>query len=225
MCVGSCFPEDAKLYERIHYTKEMYYRLLIPKLLKEYEKVLYLDSDIVVKDDISKLYDIDIDGFTLGAIKNFTSGFMAKYVINDLKIDTAEYFNSGVLLIDTAAFERNEIRDTCLELLKEHDNLMCPDQDILNISCRGKVLFIEQDWNFPWHHLHTVLEEYYIDPQGYERYMDVKKQARIIHFTSGIKPWARPDKSYSEWFWSEAKDSIFYEEILFANIKNLFQKT
>ena len=76
----------------------MYYRLLIPDLLGHYEKALYLDCDLLIEGDVGELWKQDVRGFLLGAVRNYLSWTMTKYVTDILKLDAADYFNSGVLL-------------------------------------------------------------------------------------------------------------------------------
>ena len=93
-----------KLYTRDYYSKDTYFRLFLPTLYPEYDKVLYLDCDIVVLDDIAKLYNINIKNSLLGAITEETAIYTpeiknyAKRVIG--VSDNKHYFNAGVLLMN-----------------------------------------------------------------------------------------------------------------------------
>ena len=59
-----------KLYTRDYYSKSTYFRLFLPNLYPNYDKILYLDSDIVILDDVAKLYNINIKNCLLGAARN-----------------------------------------------------------------------------------------------------------------------------------------------------------
>ena len=93
-----------KLYTRDYFSNTTYYRLLIPELYPEYNKVLYLDSDIVVLKDISKLYNTNINGKLLAAapddviqtIEVFRN--YAEKVVGVL--DYRNYFNAGILVMN-----------------------------------------------------------------------------------------------------------------------------
>ena len=58
---------QSMLHLRDYYSKETYYRIFIPNIFPEYAKVLYLDCDITVTGDISKLYNTEIHGYYVGA--------------------------------------------------------------------------------------------------------------------------------------------------------------
>ncbi len=78
-----------------HYSKEIYYRLLIPELINE-EKVLYLDADIIINGSIKELYNQNIDAYYACAVED---PFFDRY--SELNIDQKfRYFNSGVMLIN-----------------------------------------------------------------------------------------------------------------------------
>ncbi|ULO03512.1 glycosyltransferase [Campylobacter sp. RM12651] len=91
--------QQYNLYSTNHFSIEMYYRILAPEILKSYEKIIYLDCDILIKGDISEFYNIDLEGNILGAIINPVDKYEKK--IKQLNMNKNEYINSGVLLIDT----------------------------------------------------------------------------------------------------------------------------
>ena len=214
--------DETIMYEKSHFSREMYFRFLIPELLAHYEKVLYLDCDLVVLQDIAILFDSDLDYNIVGAISNFTNEDMRKYVNHTLNICDVKYFNSGVLLIDTKRFKEEGIKEKCLGLLENMPKLACPDQDVLNISCEEKIKYLDSKWNFQWHHqwaTHGGTFSQFFQKQ----YDKAHENPYIIHFTSGEKPWSNPDKPMAEIWWKYARQSDCYEEILFNNLRWLIQ--
>ena len=101
----------------------MYYRILIPELLSDYAKVLYLDCDILIQRDISALYDTNISKYMVGAIKNPPHKDITSYKHNTLHIDENLYFNSGILLFNTKKCLDLNLKDTCFDLLKKYPKL------------------------------------------------------------------------------------------------------
>ena len=192
------------LYEKGHFSVEMYYRILIPELLWQYGKVLYIDCDTVIRADVSRLLSVDLGENVIGAVRNPLDNDMRRYVTRVLNIGDEDYFNSGVLLICTDAFKENGIRDKCFDILRRYKGLACPDQDALNISCLGKCLYLDGGWNFQTGN-HSYTAEY-----KYESLIDVK----IIHYTTGNKPWNTRGLPLSEHFWSYAGKTSYYEDIL-----------
>ncbi len=211
---------ELNLYSRAHYSKQMYYRLLIPEILSFYQKVLYLDCDIICNRNISELYDVDLENKLLGAVNNFATVDFDKHV-SSLGLNSLEYINSGVLLIDCAKFIAFGIKNKCVRYLQEHGDLLCPDQDAINAVCAGDIYYLPDMWNVQWQHFwgkdygkgNTLINEYSI------RWKDVRYKSYILHFTSGIKPWKNPDRIMANLFWKYARQSDFYEEILYSNIQ------
>ncbi|WP_428074354.1 glycosyltransferase [Candidatus Avelusimicrobium aviculae] len=184
------------LYTTAHYSKEMYYRILIPELLKQFDKVIYLDCDILVRNDISKLYEIDISNYVVGAVINpvFQS---QKYIKDILDVSVEKYFNSGVLIINNKKFNELHLKQKCLDLLKVKQNLKFPDQDLLNIICKDNVLYLDAKWNYQWaFEISGVPVPLYCR----EAYKMASKNPNIVHYSSNRKPWNFNDDKYTlEW--------------------------
>lgn len=200
-----CIHENIKniiVTEYGHLTIAAAYRIISAELFSDYGKILYIDSDTVICDDVSKLYESSIGDNILGA----ANALVAKndlYYKNVLSIDLENYFNSGVLLINTESFINNRIKEKCIEHLKNRKDFQFMDQDALNISCQGKVQFIDKRWNYEW----------MFQFGNYEK-VDIIDDPGIIHYDSIEKPWTNPGAKYSDIFWKYARETVFYEEIL-----------
>lgn len=192
---------------RAHYSKEMYYRILIPELLYQYKKVLYLDCDIIINRDVLDLYNYDLNNYTIGATHNTLNNSMFRYVKNMLHLNPANYFNSGIILINIDEFTKNAIRLKCFDLLKVKDNLVCPDQDLLNLVCRDSTLLIDSGWNYQWHNMLPSCEK--IEDISKESIKNAFEKKYIIHYTSGKKAWSFPEYDDSAYFWKYVAYSKF----------------
>ena len=93
-----------------------------------------------------------------------------------------------------------------MDIIEERRDLACPDQDALNLASQGNVMILDDRWNFQWH----------IDIKM--KRSSTYKNQQLIHYSSDIKPWAHPEYHLSKYFWTAARLSPFYEEILFNNI-------
>lgn len=222
--VRNCF-NDIDLYSVGHYSKQMYYRLLIPEIFTLYDKVIYLDCDIIVNTDIAELYDVKLENNYIAAANNFLRDNLLKHVTKRLKLEPSEYINSGVLVFNNRLFMQDNIKEKCFEHLKSFNKLPCPDQDIINLACRGKILKLDDRWNFQWHHQFkdavkgNFLEDY---SERYEKLLS--EDVFIVHYTSSFKPWAYPDRFYAEYFWKYCRETDFYEHVLFKEIRKLTDK-
>lgn len=206
------------LYSNHHYSIEMYYRFFIPEMFFFLPKVLYLDCDIIVLNDVAKLYNTNIGNNILGAARNLLHNEMYNYVSNTLQINPSQYFNSGVLLINCEEFIANSIKIKCLKFLKNNQKLECPDQDALNVFCKN-VSFISPQWNYQWHHQINIdncaNERYRLIPSDLALYKFARNDVKIVHFTSNKKPWNYLYSEYAEKFWEIAEVSIFSIETRF----------
>lgn len=212
--------KELELYSSLHLSEEAVYRILIPEVLPEYEKIIYLDCDLVLFEDIAKCFEEELEGCLLGAVHDVLFDDIEKHVKDDLKLQPELCFNSGVLLIDTERFKKENIRDKALALLAEDRKrkkrkYIYLDQDVLNIVCQEKVFFLERRWNFQWQYLQP---DRYARVTDKETYLEAGRDPYILHFAGDIKPWHEPDREMAYFFWDIARSTVFYEEILFKNI-------
>lgn len=191
-----------KLYTRDYYTNTTYFRLFLPELYPQYDKVLYLDSDIIVLGDISELYNTDMGTNLVAAapddIIQTTKVFQdyAELVVGVAKYQ--HYFNAGVLLMNLDELRKFKFQEKFLYLLEKVKFSVAQDQDYLNRLCKGRVKLISHDWNvMPYVNEETKPE-------------DIK----IVHYNFAYKPWHFEDVTYNEYFWEYAKKTEFYDEIL-----------
>lgn len=206
--VTAYLTEEAKfLYGQAYYSIEMYYRMIIPKVLPMFDKVLYLDCDIVVLDDVKKLYNlVDFHNNELiAAVRDWnidieTEGYLKKLGIKIIN----KYINSGVLLMNVKRLRAEQTFNELSAFLKKYTSLRFPDQDLINSLCYNRICYLENYWNYQWS---ITFGKYYTGL--------LDKKIGIIHFTTKVKPWNNPLMPLSEKFWDYAKKTSFYEEILY----------
>ena len=152
-----------------------YYRLLLPSLLKDRARTIYLDSDLVVETDLSELFDADLQGQPLGGVPDrpeIQAGLQAH--VNrpgDL------YINAGVLVMDLNIWREQKIADQCMQWLTENPTIATMmDQDAINYILFKKKVFFDRRFNLnPIH-----------DPPAVTL---AKIPKRVLHFAGAIKPW------------------------------------
>lgn len=205
-----------------HLSIETVYRLLIADILLDYKKVLYLDSDIVIRGDVAELYQSDIDGYVLGAIHEPIYDWTDQYWREHLNLPYQAAFNAGIILINIDMFRQEKIKEKCIKLLeddwaKEKKTFEYMDQDVLNITCQGKVRFLSPIWNLQYQvyirNIQNIYEEYAED------YEQAHKDPKIIHYAGLAKPWQQPGLHLADVFWKYARETDFYEEIVYNNLK------
>ena len=182
-----------------HFSIVTYYRLFIASLFPQYDKILYLDCDLVVLGDISELYNTELGDNILGAVPDQyvcnTKEFRT-YAEKAIGVNPDTYFNAGVLVISLEQFRKNDIENKFINLITEHDfDLLDPDQAYLNYLCFGKTHILPNGWN------KSPTE---IICEG---------DKKIVHYNLYKKPWQYDDVIDGECFWEYAKRSLFYEWI------------
>lgn len=209
--------KEVTLHERAYFTKEMYYRFLIPEIFKLYPYAIYLDCDLVVTTDIADILSFDFEDCLLGAVRNYVTPMTEKRLAKDFKIDPMQYVNSGVLVFNIAQWNHENTVNECFHRLGTipKEKLVFCDQDILNLVCAGRIYFLDPSWNFCWHMIYGTKEFVQISKPTVEK---IGNNYKILHFASNIKPWASPELPLSKVFWEYARISPFYEEILYKNI-------
>ena len=187
-----------RLHTRDYYSCSTYYRLFIPQLYPQLSKALYLDCDLVLQEDVAQLYDLPLGDDLVGAVPDGIVGAVEEfklYVQNRLDMVRAEdYFNAGVLLMNLDAMRRWDFADRFLELLGRVTFRVGQDQDYLNVLCRGRVRYLDHEWNAM--------------PTG----VGVHKP-KLIHYNMDDKPWRRDGVKYEKEFWDFAAASGFLRDI------------
>ena len=190
-----------KLYTRDYYSKTTYFRLFLPTLYPQYDKALYLDADIVVNDDIAKLYNINIKNNLVGAAPDEVVGFtpiFREYVEKVVGVSSYKhYFNAGVLIMNLKELRDFGFEEKFLYLLEKTTFTVAQDQDYLNRICKGRVYFLDVTW----------------DKMPVGRKNIPHRDIKLVHYNFAHKPWHYESVLYEEYFWKYAEHTDFIDEI------------
>ena len=215
--------ETVGFYSQERFSAEMWYRLLIPEMLHRYDKVLYLDCDLIVRHNIVDLFQIDLGNNCIAVVKNFV-GTKQKDItrLNRLGLESDKYFNSGVLLFNIKACNKFKLKDKCLNVFKTTTKLDYPDQDILNIVCKNHVLLLDAKWNYTWH---LLLYQVRLSANDKRECEQIMQNPAIIHYTSPLKPWNYAFCPFADNWWQYAlKTGLFdYDKAKKINKKDIPQ--
>ena len=183
-----------------YFTMTIYFRIFIPDMYPEYDKAIYIDSDIVVPGDISELYDTDMHNNLIGVVKDGSVNDVAelqRYMTESLGLKLGDYFNSGMLLMNMKELRNVKLAEHFLYLLnKYHFDCVAPDQDYLNSMCYGKIEYLDSCW----------------DAMPNRNKPEIKNP-KIIHYNLFDKPWCYDDIQYQDYFWKYARQSVYYDQI------------
>ena len=206
-----------------HISVETYYRFLVQDVLSAYNKVLYLDSDLVVEGDVAELFDTELGDNLVAATRdvdylanlNLPDGDRLRYTRGVLKMkDPYDYFQAGVLVLNTKAMRALHTVPEWLKVSQRTD-FIYNDQDILNSECEGRVTYLDASWNVTNDIFNRATKLYPNAPAGvYDAYLASRRNPKIVHFAGAAKPWTHGWIDLSEHFWSYARETPFYEAIL-----------
>lgn len=137
----------------------------------EVDKCIYMDIDILVGVDLAELHDIDLADKPVGMVLNLRMPDDVREYIRSIDLDPDLYCNSGVLLIDLAAWRRERAGPALIECgIAMPANIWFFDQDMLNTYFKGRCAVLEERWNF--------------------RDAGASPAGKIQHFAGGAKPWS-----------------------------------
>ncbi|MBQ8124643.1 MAG: glycosyltransferase [Kiritimatiellae bacterium] len=184
------------------------YRLLLPRILPAYGKIVYIDVDVAVCRDLGELYATDVGDNWFAAAKDVVYTTKPEYVSWAGKWGFTEwdgYVNTGVLVMNLERFRREPVFDRLKEIVFEAAKWNCA-QDALNFVCKGAIAPLDPRWN-------VQLGDYCISKQialtGEEMW--------IAHFTGGEKPWKYPVHRYSHLWWRHVDCSDGFSVVLWRS--------
>lgn len=183
-----------------YFTLTIYFRLFIPAMFPEYDKAIYIDSDVVVPGDLAELYNTDLGDNYIAACPDFSIKDvppLVQYTVDAVGMEAGKYINSGVLLMNLKSLRQKEMDRHFLKLLNTWQfDCIAPDQDYLNAMCRDKILYLDECWDAMPNPQQPPLEN-----------------PRLIHYNLFSKPWCYDDIQYGNYFWKYAQSSSFFPEI------------
>lgn len=207
-----------------HVTKATFYRLILAEVLKEH-KCIYLDSDIIVTEDLTALFMTDLEDYYIAGCRDIWIDMLSEEQRESRRIKTMiptldQYINAGVLL-----FNLEKIRkDGMSQIFSYHmtKNYPYEDQDILNVSCYNKILRLPAKWNIFSIFLGRVamMRKHEISQKVIS---DFTNKKGIIHFATTLnRPW-ESETSWGNYLWWKNADK-WKEESVYKRIKEKVRK-
>lgn len=182
-----------------YFTLTIYFRLFIADMFPEYDKCIYVDSDIVVPRDIAELYHLELGEHLLGACRDYSIMGVEElvyYITEAVGVDKEEYINSGVLLMNLKKMREEALATKFLDFMhKYHFDCIAPDQDYLNAMCNGRILYLDSCWDA----MPTAGKE-------------PLKAPKLIHYNLFNKPWCYDHIAYGEYFGHMRKNRLIIKK-------------
>lgn len=219
-----------------HITTPTYYRLALPELLPEIDQCLYLDGDIVVRQDLSGLFNVPMDDDLIAGVKAagyyFPVSEQSKkaYCLGIDKFDS--YVNGGVLLMNLKLMRELDVSKIFDELLTK--NFDSQDQDILNSACYGRIKILPPSMNLMTKYHPTATDSFEQIPAlklcwSKDEWHTACSSPMIVHYADAIKPWRDTSVDFADLWWRCANaagaivDMQAAVEMMYQNAK-IFQK-
>jgi lipopolysaccharide biosynthesis glycosyltransferase len=172
------------LEARAHYTIDTYTRLWLGEFFSaKVDRVLYLDADIVVVGSIAPLWNTDLGGALMGAVDIPGSDQGVRRLA--MRAEDG-YFNAGVLVIDLVQWRATRAGETVLDYIRANPERVSYDQDALNACFRSRTKRLDYKWNV----IRPFFREPLVLPLERVEIDAIRREALIIHFNGGSKPWS-----------------------------------
>ena len=213
---------DCPIRQGDHVSIAAYYRLLAPNVLpKDIDKILYLDCDIIVNNDIEGLYTQDINNYAYAAVIDEDNENVEKHARLGYSIEMP-YINSGVLLMNLKYWRENNVVERCFNYIAENPKkVILHDQDTLNAVLNKEVLLLPVCFN-----LQTAMlyRRAILNAKTKNEVETAKFSPTIIHYTGVGKPWYRDSQHpYTRRFLHYKKLSFWKEYPLLKNKRTLYE--
>ena len=220
----SPYVKDNVFFISGYVTIETYFRLFIPYIFPNMEKIIYLDGDMVCLVDISKLFDVDICDYLLAGVRDVLTHW---YYMPEWKRDKRwfkvcevllsmerpeNYINAGMLLLNCNKFRETYTMQKVIDTINSR-KWRRHDQDVINVLSENKILHIHNAWDY------MLDEKYakYLPENLLSEFMEAKNNPKIIHY----KPYSKFHYiQYFEEFWKYATRTPYIKEIVDRMNKN-----
>jgi len=190
-------------------TNSAFLKFDIPFILKDYEKVIYLDVDIIVQHDLSELYDTDLKNTYAGVVEDFT---IIKFKKRNKELGLKHYFNSGVLLLNTKKIREEKLNEKMLEIyIQNGENFYCHDQDVLNIAFNDNITILHPKFNW-------IVANFDFPLISFEKFYKIKhaeyktENLSVIHYVR-MKPWIYSTVFYQK-IWQKYYDMCDFKNTI-----------
>lgn len=217
-----------------YFSRATFFRLSLPTILRKRDRIIFLDTDMVVVDDLSALSSIELNGALIAAVPDLiirafaemqvrsidTTGSLptAEYVADYLGLTAGgapaveSYFQAGTLVMDLNGLRESDLMEKAIEDLAQNVYWFL-DQDILNKYLNGRVKFLDNRWNALWMddaHASSLKEEDLI------MYESSLQDPAIVHYAGTGKPWMDARNPLSHYYWEFLRGTPWYETMLFS---------
>lgn len=219
--IGEYSDSFSKLFVSGHISHAAYWRFALPEILNDIDKLIYLDTDVVVIDDVAKLYEENL------GVGEILAGAPGIGVAEELPMTEAsrrillqrgysnfkKYINSGVLLINMKVFREENLLNRFLDIAAS-ENFPLHDQDVLNLVLMNRIKILDWKWNFA---IHETIDDYpqYLVNIVKDRISNL--DISIVHYVGSSKPWKCASRPLAGLWFMYAVQTPFFSDMKFSS--------
>ena len=180
-------------------TKATWFKLFIGKLLEfgDFKKVFFLDSDLVVLDDISELFEIDAPFAAVYSKRELRNDYKnTKKIQKQEKLNSGSTFNAGVFVADIQYWVKNDLTKKAFEIVDQYgvEEFVCADQGVLNILIKRyckKAARIASIYNFCRYHDMRLAPQLVVKSNNNGLLAPIfdEKFVKVLHWNGRVKAW------------------------------------
>ena len=223
-------------YSHPYISKALFFKFDIANVFSQYEKILYLDGDVIVNGDLTDFFETDLENNYAGVVKDLIC-YYEKHQPYNLK--TESYFNAGVMLLNAKKIREENLYPKFIEELTTH-NYPNSDQDVFNVIFNKQIKFLSLKYDFiNLYYLFNDFEEYRLKNRQENHYSSENieifsnnelkdfelsaKNPLIIHY-AGDKPWnLKRGKKFDIWKKYFRKSPYKNEKLKWQKNKKMFE--
>ena len=197
------------------------YKMCMADMFPQYDKILYLDTDMLVFEDLSPLYNTDMSDNYIGGVFSIDHYLNRRELIEKLNIpDMTDYVNAGMLLMNLAEIRKNRIEEKLQALIGSYNDSV--DQHIFNKVCYGHIKHLPFKYNvFKSSEWMYDNKEALVCMTG-EELDEIINSPAIYHYTGKEKPWNTLKIKYGvRWIWYYKKTAYKDLKLILAEVKKI----
>jgi lipopolysaccharide biosynthesis glycosyltransferase len=186
-----------------YFTLESYFRFKLSSLLPNFDKILYLDCDMIILEDILDLFNTNIEGYYAGMVLDRLTEIELREFVSRLGLLHSHYYNAGLMLVNSKKWREDNIEQKLFRwTIENKEKIIWVDQDVINVVFNGFIKDLPEKYNIQGHFYNNK-----------ESVFKLKEDMIIVHYTGSEKPWNNAEMFLSKYFWEYAKISPFYIDL------------
>lgn len=193
----------AQCEDNWRFGKVAWYRMFLPEIVSGLDRILYLDSDMIVCRSLDDLWITDMKGKAVAGVLNPLYPFMDKSFLGNLGLAEEEYYNSGLLLIDLKLWRSQGLSGKIISTAEKLGAQEWPDQNAINVALRGQWFSLLPTWNCQ-NTIFDLRQDALPFPE--KSVAEARRDPAIVHFIGKYKPWHyRCKHNYRSRYWENLK--------------------